>query len=81
LDGLLLGLGLRLQHWSFDVRITQATLRDWYKIPVVSRGLLSTISARERRRRIDAAFERSDAESWRFERWAGWTAWKAHAAT
>jgi hypothetical protein len=69
-------LGLQVQRWQHDQRLTQAALRNWLKIPVLTEGIWPGIDADERERRIDAAYGEVDGASWRYERWFGWTAWR-----
>ncbi len=59
-----------------EYRLTQAELRDWTKIPVVTDALFPGLDVEARDRLIDAAFERSDPSSYRFE---GWTVVHARA--
>ena len=68
--------GLRPVAWSSRHRLRYRAYRDWLKIPVLTDRLLDGLSPRERAARIDAAFRRVDAGSWRWEQWHGWTAWK-----
>lgn len=68
--------GFRSVSWCHRTRLTQAEYRDWLKIPVLTDALLTPWTADERAVRIDAAYARSDAASWRWEAWRGWTAWK-----
>jgi SAM-dependent methyltransferase len=75
---LLTAIGLRVERWSFEVRLTQAAYRDWLKIPPVSEGLFGGLAPDERERRLDVAYRRADHGSWRWERWLGWTAWRIH---
>jgi SAM-dependent methyltransferase len=75
IDALLETAGFRPERWSFRVRVTQECLRDWLKIPVLTDALLAGLPPLERARKIDAAFERCDTASWRWEAWKGWTAW------
>jgi len=77
LEKLLEEAGLKPEHWSFRVRVTQEAYRDWLKIPVLTNNLLVGIDPDERARAIDLAFTRVDPHSWRWEHWAGWTAWKS----
>jgi hypothetical protein len=51
-------------------------LRDWLKIPPLTDVLLDGLSADERAAVVDAAYTGCDPESWRWETWSGWTAWK-----
>ncbi len=76
MEALLEGAGLKPARWDFRIRLTQAAYRDWLKIPVITNNLLPGMDPGERARAIDAAFSRVDEESWRWERWIGWTAWK-----
>jgi SAM-dependent methyltransferase len=64
------------QRWSFRVRLTQAALRDWLKIPVLTESLLGDLEPAERARRVDAAFTQVNPTAWRWERWSGWTAFR-----
>jgi len=73
---LLDALDLRVEIWSFEVRLTQAMYRDWLKIPVILEPLLGDVEPEARDGLIDEAFAASDASSWRDERWIGWTAWR-----
>lgn len=74
-DTLLAASGFRAERWSFRVRITQETLRDWLKIPVLTDALLMDLAPDARAKAIDAAFGLCDSGSWRWESWRGWTAW------
>jgi trans-aconitate methyltransferase len=76
-EQMLMANQLRVDRWSFDVRITQAAYRDWLKIPPTSDGMLAGLPIAERARRIDRAYALADRHSWRWERWLGWTAWRA----
>lgn len=76
IEHLLIANSLRVQRWSFDVRLTQAAYRDWLKIPPTSEGMLAGLPIDERVRRINRAYTYTDARSWRWEHWLGWTAWK-----
>jgi trans-aconitate methyltransferase len=69
-------LGLQVQRWHHDQRVTQAALRDWLKIPILTEGIWPGVDADERERRIDSAYAEVDGASWRHERWLGWTAWR-----
>jgi SAM-dependent methyltransferase len=75
-EGVLTAAGFRPVAWSVRGKLTQEEYRDWLKIPVLTDALLGAWDAVERAARIDAAFARSDAASWRWEAWRGWTAWK-----
>lgn len=77
IDDVLEGAGLRIERWSFELRLTQAAYRDWLKIPPVSEGLFAGVSPDERARRLDSAYRKADHRSWKWERWIGWTAWRA----
>ena len=68
--------GLEPRAWTFRHRLSQAAHARWLSIPVVTDGLLPDLDARERDRRIEEALARVDANSFRWERWRGWTAWK-----
>ncbi len=76
IDELLGTLGLAIERWSMRSRFTQPAYRDWLKIPVIGNGLLAHVSPGDRATVIDRAYERVDAESWRWEAWRGWTAWR-----
>jgi hypothetical protein len=67
---------LRSQSWSFRYRLTQRAYADWLKIPVLTERLLPGVDPAERARRIDSALAAADRDSWKWERWRGWTAWK-----
>jgi SAM-dependent methyltransferase len=75
-DEALAAAGLVPHRWSFRVRLTQAALRDWLKLPVLTDSLLGDLEHAERERRIDAAYERVDPAAWRWEGWSGWTAFR-----
>jgi hypothetical protein len=77
IDALLAAAGLVPSRWSFRTRLTQPAYRDWLKVPPMTNGWLRGLAAEERARRIDRAYRRVDPDSWRWEAWAGWTAWKA----
>jgi SAM-dependent methyltransferase len=68
--------GLQPESWSFRLRLTQEAYRDWLKIPVLTNRLLAGLHPLERVRRIEAAYRESSQDSWRWECWRGWTAWK-----
>jgi SAM-dependent methyltransferase len=67
---------LRSRSWRFRYRLTQAAYADWLKIPVLTQRLLPGVDPAERARRIDRAFAAVDRDSWKWERWRGWTSWK-----
>jgi hypothetical protein len=75
MERLLGDAGFRAVGWEFSLRLTQASNRDWLKLPACSAPLLPGLTAKERAARIDAAFAPCDPRSWRWERWHGWTAW------
>lgn len=68
--------GLRPESWSFRLRLTQEAYRDWLKIPVLTNRLLPGLHPLERVRRIEVAYRQCSQDSWRWESWRGWTAWK-----
>jgi SAM-dependent methyltransferase len=72
----LVELGLQPQRWFFRYGLTQSEYRDWLKIPVLTEHLFPDLDPAERAARVDQAFAQTDAHSWRWERWAGWTCWK-----
>lgn len=76
---MLAGAGFQPGEWRFRLRMTQAAFRDWLRIPPLTDHLFAGKSAAWRTRRINAAYRTVDAGSWRWERWAGWTAWKPPA--
>jgi len=76
MEALLEVAGFQAERWTFRLRLTQRALADWYKIPVLTNGLLASADAGERARRVEATFREVDPKSWRWERWSGWTAWK-----
>lgn len=67
---------LRPQTWKFRHRLTQSAYADWLKIPVLTERLFAGVDPAERARRIDRALSAADRDSWKWERWRGWTAWK-----
>lgn len=76
IDALLGAAGFDGARWCFRIRFTQPALRDWMKIPPLTDALLDGLSADERAARVDDAYAQCDPESWRWETWSGWTAWK-----
>ncbi len=76
IDALLAGTGFTGARWSWRSRFTQPALRDWMKIPPITDALFEGLSADERAALVDAAYAECDPESWRWETWSGWTAWK-----
>jgi SAM-dependent methyltransferase len=78
-DSLLREVGIEPVRWQTRVRLTQAAYRDLLKIPVHTDWLLEDLEPEERANRIDRAYARTDAGSWRWESWYGWTAWKGAA--
>lgn len=68
--------GLRPHSYSFRLRLTQEAYRDWLKIPILTNRLLPGLHPLERVRCIEAAYDRCSQDSWRWESWRGWTAWK-----
>ena len=76
-EAMLVDAGLEPKRWEFRRRMTQAEYRDWLKIPPISDRMLDGVDPDDRAARIDAAFERMDASSWRWERWVGFTAWRS----
>jgi SAM-dependent methyltransferase len=76
LDALLADAGLVPEAWSFRRRMTQAELRDWLAIPVLTDALVPELAPDARIALVDDAYARTDRDSWRWERWRGWTAWR-----
>ncbi len=74
IDVLLAAAGLKPRRWSFELRLTQAALRDWLKITPLTDALLPGLDPDERATAVDAAYAQADPGSWRCERWRGWTA-------
>lgn len=74
LERLLRAAGLRPAAWRFRLRFTQRAYRDWLKIPPVGAWLGG--DPRQRAGRLDAAFREVDPDSWRWEVWRGWSAWR-----
>jgi SAM-dependent methyltransferase len=72
-EPLLRDAGLEPRAWSFVVRLTQAALRDWLKLPPLTDALLGDLDADERATAVDEAYSKVDPDSWRPERWRGWT--------
>ena len=68
--------GFSPARWCARQRLTQAALRDWMKIPVLTDALFDGMAADDRAALVDAAYAQCDASSWRWEAWTGWTAWK-----
>ena len=64
----------RVRSWSERSQLSQAEFRDWMKIPVINAPFFDDVPVQERADEIDAAFERCDVHSWRWEKWLGWTA-------
>jgi SAM-dependent methyltransferase len=69
--------GLRSRSWTFRLRLTQDAYAAWLKIPVLTERMLPGLTPEERARRIDVALASVDRTSWKWERWSGWTAYKA----
>lgn len=76
IDALLAAAGFNGARWGFRNRLTQPALRDWMKIPPLTDALFARLPADERAALVDAAYAQCDPESWRWETWSGWTAWK-----
>jgi len=76
IEAMLSAAGFDPEPWRFRIRITQASLRDWMKIPVLTDALLGELDLEARDRRIEEAWRKVDPESWKWETWLGWTAWK-----
>jgi SAM-dependent methyltransferase len=74
--GLLRDCGLQVAEWRFRQPLTQEEYRNWLKIPVLTNHWFGPLDAAERARRIDQAFQSVDRDSWRWEAWSGWTAWR-----
>lgn len=75
MDALLVRAGLRPRRGTMRLRLTQEAYRDWLKIPLMTNVLLPDLDPDARARRIDEAYARADATSWRWEAWTVWTAW------
>jgi SAM-dependent methyltransferase len=75
IERLLREAGFLPARWCARSRLTQAALRDWMKIPVLTDALLDGMSADDRAALVDAAYAQCDPASWRWEAWTGWTAW------
>ena len=76
IESALRAAGLVPERWGFRRRVTQAEMRDWMKIPVLTDRLLAGLPPAARDRLVDRAWRRVDHESWRWEAWTGWTAWR-----
>lgn len=63
-----------VSRWSQATRLDHPAFRDWMKLPVINEPFFPGVAIDERVRQIDAAFERCDPGSWRWETWLGWTA-------
>jgi len=75
-DRLLRARGLTPARWQMRARLSQREYCDWLKIPVLSNQLFPNMDAAERAVRLDEAFAKCDADSWRWESWTGWIARK-----
>ncbi len=76
IERLLRESGFASARWCARSRLTQAALRDWTKIPVLTDALLDGVAADDRAALVDAAYAQCDPASWRWEAWTGWTAWR-----
>ena len=76
IERLLREAGFLPARWCARSRLTQAALRDWMKIPVLTDALLDGMAADHRAALVDAAYAQCDPASWRWEAWTGWTAWR-----
>lgn len=76
MDALLREAGFEPVRWSFRAVLTQTAYRDWIKIPVITDAVLRDCAPELRARLIDEAFAACDPESWRWETWSGWTAYR-----
>jgi SAM-dependent methyltransferase len=76
IERLLRESGFTSARWCARSRLTQAALRDWMKIPVLTDALLDGVAADDRAALVDAAYTQCDPASWRWEAWTGWTAWR-----
>jgi SAM-dependent methyltransferase len=76
IDAALQRAGLRYRTWEFRHRLTQVAYARWLSIPVVTDWLLAEVDAAERQRRIECTLDAVDRDSFKWERWRGWTAWK-----
>jgi SAM-dependent methyltransferase len=74
-DAILEEAGLRPERTTARFRLGQAAYRDWLKIPLMTNRLLPDLDPDARARRIDEAYARVEAASWRWEAWTTWTAW------
>jgi SAM-dependent methyltransferase len=75
-ERLLWAAGFVPARWCARRRLTQASLRDWMKIPVLTDALWDGMEADDRAALVDAAYAHCDPASWRWEAWTGWTAWR-----
>jgi hypothetical protein len=76
IESLLQAAGFSPARWSARSRFSQDALRDWLKIPVLTDALLGDMTPDQRASQVDAAYAQCDPDSWRWEAWSGWTAWK-----
>ena len=74
IDALLRACLLTPERLHAEFRFTQEAYRDWLKIPPLTDRLLAGMAPAERTRRIDEAFARVDAGSWKAEGWFFWSA-------
>jgi hypothetical protein len=76
-EAALVGAGLHFRAWEFRQRLTQLAYARWLSIPVMTDGLWPGVDPAERDRRIARALDAVDRHSFKWERWRGWTAWRA----
>ncbi len=74
-DAALQALGLRPERWSVTTRWTSASQAAWLALPPVLAAMRPDLAATGRDAALAAAVEANPGDSWRDERWAGWTAW------
>ncbi len=76
IDEMLRLAGLIPERWQIRARFSYSAYRDWLKIPVNTEGMFAGLPADARAALIDDAFTKVDPQSWRWEKWTGWIAWK-----
>ncbi len=69
LDEMLRDCGLQPERTAFRIRISQECLRDWLKIPMMTDRLMPGVDPMKRARRIDEAYSKVSADSWKWEGW------------
>ena len=70
-----LGTCGRVDRWEVTWRWHSEALRDWFAVPPIGCAMRPDLPPEDLAAAVDRAWQAADRDSWRDERWLGWTLW------